>query len=721
MRNRAYIVVAGMLAGVMLAGGCDGRHRGPGEVTTTRLSEAAVAARARGYAPGNARDGAGDTQILFGDLHVHTTFSADAFMLSLPLMGGSGAHPPADACDYARFCAGLDFWSINDHAESISPRHWSETVDSIRQCNDVAGDPANPDTVAFLGWEWSQVGPTPEDHFGHKNVILRGTEDAAIPARPIAAPRPDFRVAAMPTAARIALPLLHAGRAQEYFDYFRYREEVENVALCPPGTPTTELPTDCHEIAADPAELFEKLDDWGFDALVIPHGTAWGLMTPEGSSWEQQRDQRSDRQGLLEIYSGHGNSEEFRDFPETRIEGGNAICPAPTKDFLPCCWQAGEIIRSRCSADTPAQTCDERVQRARANYARAGSSAHNTVPGATIEDWLDCDQCTDCFLPTFSHRPGMSAQYATARDLRFGFVGASDSHAAHAGNGFKEHSRRELSEARAPSGALAGLAGGRQDKEPESIAVRPDELPIAQRRYTERGASFLVTGGLAAVHARGRDRDAIYDALERRQTYATSGDRILLWFDLENGAAGPVPMGAEVSGQRAAPTFRVRAAGALEQRAGCPEFVTAQLGEDREEKLCLGECFHPGNERRRITRIEVVRIRTDAGIDSVTDAIEDPWRVLPCPETGEVCEVRFQDADFPVDGRATAYYVRAIQEPTLAVNGGGLRCERDANGGCVRVDPCFSDTRTPIDDDCLAEIEERAWSSPIFVDPQRIP
>ena len=38
------------------------------------------------------------------------------------------------------------------------------------------------------------------------------------------------------------------------------------------------------------------------------------------------------------------------------------------------------------------------------------------------------------------------------RRFRFGLIGSSDTHDARGGNGFKEHARRELTEARAPSG-----------------------------------------------------------------------------------------------------------------------------------------------------------------------------------------------------------------------------------------------------------------------------
>jgi hypothetical protein len=716
---------------------CSGEPQTAGEAASFAVPDAVLAARAAAQQPtppafDEAVGSTSPDQILFGDLHVHTTFSSDAFILSLPIMGGSGAHPPADACDFARFCAGLDFYSINDHAEGSSPRLWSETIDSIEQCNAVAGDTENPDMVAFLGWEWTQVGTTPEDHYGHKNVVLREFERGRVPKRSIAAPRGEFRAVLLPTMARLFLPLVQFRDRQRYFDYTAYGEEIAAVPACPRGVPSDKLPEDCYEIADTPRDLYRKLDDWNAEALVIPHGTSWGLMTPPGFeiATELARGQHDpDRQRLFEIYSGHGGAEAHRPTRAAVRDVDGWTCPEPSDDFLPCCWRAGEIIRDRCD-DPSSDVCEEEVVVARQRFVDAGVAGNRTVPGAQVEDWQDCDQCRSCAASAYSHRPGGSAQAALAATaittpgseparFRFGLIGSSDTHDARGGNGFKELGRLHNTESPYVTGlALRSIQDSREPVA-ESVAVRLNELPLSARRYTERGASFLKTGGLVAVHSPSRRRGDIWNALESRRVYGTSGDRILLWFDLLNGPDGVShSMGAEVVDQAAAPRFRAVARGAFEQRPGCPDYVTEALGEERTDALCLGECYFPSDRRRTITRIEVVRIQAAMDVsEPIAPLIEDPWRTLDCPGTPEGCSVEFEDLDFGRDGRETIYYVRAIQEPTPAVNGGNLRCEYDEQGRCVELTPCFGDDRTDPDDDCLAPLEERAWSSPIFVTP----
>lgn len=129
-----------VLAGValyLLGQGVFGYHEDAGVVTNVERAPALRSERKTAGAAAAQALGQDRRRILFGDLHVHTTFSSDAYALSLPLVSGEGAHPPADACDFARHCSALDFWSINDHAESLTPERWQETIDSIRQCNAV--------------------------------------------------------------------------------------------------------------------------------------------------------------------------------------------------------------------------------------------------------------------------------------------------------------------------------------------------------------------------------------------------------------------------------------------------------------------------------------------------------------------------------------------------------------------------------------------------------
>ncbi|MBW2421416.1 MAG: DUF3604 domain-containing protein [Deltaproteobacteria bacterium] len=675
-------------------------------------------------------------QILFGDLHVHTTFSFDAFQMSLPMAGGDGAHPVADACDYARHCAGLDFWSINDHGITLTPRRWAETVDSIRQCNAVAGDTSNPDLVTYLGWEWTQVGTTPENHWGHKNVIVRDLDDGRIPTRPITAGTPPGLPSVQegaPSPFALGLVALLAPDTGGT-EFARYMTETMSIPDCPSGVPVRDLPVDCREVAPTPGELFAKLDDWGFESMVIPHGTTWGYYTSLGSSWDKQlTPEQHDpaRQSLVEVFSGHGNSEEFRSFREVVLHAdGTRSCPKPNENYLPSCWRAGEIIEARCLADAVrAEECSERAGTARQNFVDADFNGGSATVGASeVAEWQDAGQCRDCFQPAFNYRPRSSVQYMLglgrpgpspedpAQRFRFGFIASSDNHSARPGTGYKEVARTEFTETRFgnfPDTPLGAGADTVQRSESRRVEVSEILAPFLVFE-TERQASFFLNGGLAAVHSTGRDRAAIWDAMQRKEVYGTSGPRMLLWFDLLNAPGGhPAPMGSEVA-LGDTPIFQVRAVGSFEQKPGCPPDALGAMAPERIERLCQGECYHPSDRRRPISRIEVIRIRPqqDAG-ESISTLVEDPWRVLHCSGDPSGCQVAFSDDEYRDSGRDTVYYVRAIEAPSPAVGADPLGCRYDEAGRCIEVNPCFG---RPADDECLAETEERAWSSPIFVD-----
>ena len=499
---------------------------------------------------------------------------------------------------------------------------------------------------------------------------------------------------------------------------------------CDPDANVHDLPDDCLESAPTPAILFRKLHEWGFPALVIPHGTTWGFYTPPGSAWDKQLagDMHDPSlQKLIEVYSGHGDSELYRDWREVVIGAdGTLSCPPPRPDYLPSCWKAGEIIRDRClAADESAAECEERAAEARVNAVAAGVAGHRTVPGARPEEWLDAGQCRDCREPAFNYRPRSSAQYILAlgnfdagapRHFQLGFMASSDNHSARPGTGYKELKRTSFTESTLGSGStsLPGFGRPEEDPEPRSQAFVPADIGF-NLFEAERQASYFMTGGLVAAHASGRDRESIWSALEQREVYGTTGQRTLLWFDLRNppdaSRGETLPMGSAVT-LAAPPIFEARAVGSFEQKPGCPEESLNALGAEQLERICRGECYQPSDVRRQITRIEVVRIRPQrTRAEPVGKLIDDPWKVFPCKPDPAGCTATFTDPDFIGSDHDALYYVRAFEEPAPGMNAGGVRCERNAEGECLKVNLCGADPS----DDCLAPREPRAWSSPIWV------
>ena len=638
-------------------------------------------------------------QIFFGDLHVHTTFSQDAFLFSLPVVQGEGAHPPADACNFARFCSSLDFFSITDHAEGLTKEMWQDTITSIRNCDAVSNEDEK-DLIAFAGWEWTQMASSPETHYGHKNIILRDIDK--VPEKPIGAGLSGLDLMIKHEAAPLLPLIIDFPPEQIDFDFLKYRSTTYSEPFCADLEDKNGI--NCKEKAENPKQLFEKLDELELEALVIPHGTTWGIHAPADSALSLQlfNDQHDpERQRLIEVYSGHGNSEIYKNFKHAvKQDDGTYLCPDPTDDFEPCCWRAGEIIRQRCENEE--KSCTAEVEKVKKDFANdiSGFLRFGLVENATPEDWMQCGQLKDEFLPAYTYRPGMSVQAALASNVKekdvlnafkLGLIGSTDNHKARAGAGYKEFARKSM-----------GDSWGAKDN-------------VTWLFPPERGASFYSTGGLVAVHAPALERNEIYNSLYERKVYATSGERILLWFNLFDSKEGLIPMGNEVTTSEE-PLFEVRAIGSFKQKPGCPDYVYTAMSAEDISRLCLNECYNPSNERNKIERIEIVKITPTTDLKAISKNIKDPWKTFICDDKGEGCAVKFSDEGYSSSNKSSLYYVRAIQEESDVVGGDPLRCEFNEVGECIEIRPCYaSGPDFDPKDDCLASVGERAWSSPIFL------
>jgi hypothetical protein len=229
-------------------------------------------------------------------------------------------------------------------------------------------------------------------------------------------------------------------------------------------------------------------------------------------------------------------------------------------------------------------------------------------------------------------------------------------------------------------------------------------------------------GGLAGVWAEENSRDALFEAMRRRETWGTSGPRIVVRFfggfelpeDLcersdfvAQGYARGVPMGGELA-----------AAGVGTSPAAAPAFAVQAL---RDPGV-------PGHAGTPLQRLQILKLWEAGGRahEAVIEVAGDPGGaagvdLATCTPTGPgfdaLCGV-WRDPGFE-PARHALYYARVVENPscrwtTFACNARGVDC-RDPGSVPSGLEACC-DRGVP------RTIQERAWTSPIwYVPPSAAP
>jgi hypothetical protein len=606
-------------------------------------------------------------QPFFGDIHIHTHFSADAYIFGTRVS-------PRDAYDFARGATipvadeheqltrsatidrPLDFAAVTDH---------SEWYGEVNLCSTPGSIPYDDSLCQML----RQAEPTPDDEFAATVLWLylagipnppRYLSFCSLPGVDCAAQ--DVSVwQEIQAAAEEAYDRSGTCGFTSFIGYestpsplgrHLHRNVIfrnEHVPARPAsfldtykgGTPQglwTAIETDCLGAGT------------GCDAVIIPHNPnlSGGMQFMDPADADEAL-RRQTLEPLVEIHQIKGNSECRFD----RLAGAGV----GTTDELCTFEQDPHPHQGPDATDVPID------QYPRRNLVRP-----------TLEDGL-----------SFEEKLGVNP-------FRFGFVGSTDTHDGTAGN---------TSEVNWPGGQ------GANDGSPA--------LQISEQIRTN-------PGGLAVVWAEENSRDAIFSALARRETYATSGTRPIVRFfagDLsdvtcgdaafvEHAYASGTPMGGELGDVRGkkSPRFAVWA-------------MKDPAGVDLERvQIVKGSVDASGAIHEQVI---------DVAGNASNGASVDP---ATCNPTGtgdaELCTV-WEDPSFDPAERAF-YYARVIENPVC----------RWSTHVCkaAGVDPLSSDCATqaaaaPAEfaDCCLGTandafldplVRERAWTSPVWYRPEAI-
>jgi hypothetical protein len=252
-----------------------------------------------------------------------------------------------------------------------------------------------------------------------------------------------------------------------------------------------------------------------------------------------------------------------------------------------------------------------------------------------------------------------------------------------------------------------GLAGGVVEKSFPGHLGRADARAAQRVQYDRSipGNTSNNPGGLIGVWAEENSRDSIFDSIRRKEVFGTSGPRIQPRFFggwdlpadlcgdpemLKRAYATGVPMGSDLPGSAAAaPSFLVSALA----DAGTAEFPGVPL---QRLQVIKGWVDVDGNHQQRVY---------DVAGDANNGASVDMGSCAPQGDGfAQLCAV-WQDPEFDANTRAV-YYQRAVENPSCRYS--AWQClslpedERPAD--------CANPQVAPV-------IQERAWSSPIWYAP----
>lgn len=614
---------------------------------------------------------------LFGDVHVHTSFSFDA-------AANSTGATPADA---HRFAQGgsipfwpldedgnptgsisidrpLDFLAVTDHGEFLGERALCRSLGSPAYALDYCRRYRSDQRLGMR-----MLGTVITTETPHRVAELCG-EDGALCREWAEGPWDRIVTAAEAAYDRTSACTFTSFIGYEYTGTPGTSNLHRNVIFRNGTAP--DRPVSYIDAPAD-SLLWNELDqvcNGDCDYLTIPHNSnlANGRMAPYTAieaTLENRRDyaeQRQRREPIMEIFQHKGGSECINGLTSILSEP-DELCDVEQVRFMG--REENYIVATENEDGSLGQTQATEVTR----ECEPGEIGSNGMLGA------------GCVDPTDFMRSGLLVGLEEEAEtglnpVKLGIIGSTDTHAATPGavqeSDWQGHVTGESTpEERLQPGLLtSGIDGN--------------------------------AGGLAGVWAVENSRDAIFEAMQRREVFGTSGPRIVPrlfggWFYAETlcddpafaeqGYAGGVPMGGDLASAPAdaAPRFMAYAA---RDPQGAPL-----------ERLQLVKGWVDADGGRHAEVIDIAGGDSDAGVDLSTGE-----------RTGSgghdtLCTV-YRDDDFD-PALAAYYYLRVVEVPSA----------RWSVHDCLRIP---EERRPPVcsDGSYPQVIHEMAWTSPIWYRPE---